>query len=670
MITVSKYKTLLFVTSALLVTSCSDFLDQKGDTDYSASEVYESTSQTELRVNNLYGALTSDRTYAQDLAVTFCNNTDIECVDGMYSNKDGRRDNLATYRGWGNYYNSSLLADSKNYDMYNELFGITESANLTINGILDSKLYQSGSDEDKATMGAYLGEALTLRAVAFRDLIRLYGDVPANFSPTKDDLSNGYLPKTNRDVILDSLISDLTNAAELLPWVGENGYTAEHVTKGFALGLKAQLALMRAGWAIREGDMNTIYNGQFAGQYESEANADANFPTQRPVQSIRDKYYKIAAEACAEVINGKKHNLATSFAEYWKNVDSLVIDPSYESLFEIPFGLNKSGELGYSVGIRLEYQTGYENGVVQPDGYGYTNSTGHMSLTAKLLYDYESQDTRRNVTCGSISIRSTAGSNNAKHGRRLDQYIGNKPFGVPCGKWDPRKMSEQWRQVNLNASGKFGYGINYVMMRYSQVLLMYAEAVNEMENDGVAYAGPMTKNAALNTIRQRAGVSDVTTTDYTDFFTAIVNEDELEFAGEGVRKYDLVRWNLLCSKIKETRTITLNREQTNTAGTDVKWDPKVAIWQQSGNANYIDEARISYGKYYTEYAQSDPKQGNSWKTSFGSADTDQDANANYYCGGLVGCPTNTPTVKNRYLLPLANQTVSASGGVLKNSYGY
>ena len=74
--------------------------------------------------------------------------------------------------------------------------------------------------------------------MVYFDLIKHYGDVPMKMESTKSDGSNLYLEKTDRDVIMDSLLVDLQEAAELLPWVGEAGYTSEHCTKGFAYGLE------------------------------------------------------------------------------------------------------------------------------------------------------------------------------------------------------------------------------------------------------------------------------------------------------------------------------------------------------------------------------------------------------------------------------------------------
>lgn len=649
---------------AMGMTSCSDFLDQKAATDLSAQEVYENTSMTELRINSLYGALTTDRTYGQDLAVTFCNNTDIECVNGL---KTDGNNTEATYRGWGNYYNNTLLADSKNYDMYNELFGITENANLTIQGIKNSKILANGSLADQKMMKGYLGEAYTMRAIAFFNLIRLYGDVPVNFEVTKDDLSNVSTAKVNRDVIMDKLIEDLTEAEELVPWVGDNGYTTERITRGYVLGLKAQIALTRAGWSIREKDMGE--------EYESEANADAVYPTQRPVKEIRNKYYQIAAEALAKVIRDGKHSLNPDFANLWYNVNQRTLDPSHENMFEIPFGLNKSGELGYSIGVPMKHQTAE---------LGYKNSSSHMNLTAKLIYDYGKCDTRRNVTCALLYLNSTAGDNQTKSGTRKELFIGNKPFGIPCGKWDPRMMAEDWKKVNLSAEGKFGYGINYIMMRYSHVLLMYAEALNELENEGIVLEDmPMSKYEALRLVRARAirakegesyGSNDpnkFNNANYADFFKAIVDENELEFAGEGVRKYELIRWNLLCSKINETRVSTqMGINQNN----NVEWDGKVNfMYVANSNNNIIDINTYTIGLQNETGVVPEKGSYNENKTFCGKdkngvISEDNKIDAQHYCAGLIGGPGIRVAVKNRHLIPLSNQALTAAG--ISNSYGY
>ncbi|MCH5716642.1 RagB/SusD family nutrient uptake outer membrane protein [Niabella hibiscisoli] len=89
------------------------------------------------------------------------------------------------------------------------------------------------------------GEALTLRAQFYFELIRNWGDVPASFIPSIDQ-PNLFLEKTDRDVIYDSLIADLKRAEDLVPWRTEVS-SDERITKGAVKALRARLALYSGG---------------------------------------------------------------------------------------------------------------------------------------------------------------------------------------------------------------------------------------------------------------------------------------------------------------------------------------------------------------------------------------------------------------------------------------
>lgn len=648
-------KIYLFATLALgamTFSSCNDFLDQKSETELSGENVYNNEYFTSLRINNLYGKLTTDRTYSQDMSVTFGNNTDVECVDGTGTNY-----NAASYRGWGNYFNASFANDTKSYNMWNEFYGIIEQCNLCIDGIENSELYKSGS----RAMKYYLGEAYTLRAMIYLDLVRLWGDVPLKLEKSQDDLSNVFLPKTDRDIILDQMIADLDNVIdnEMLPWAGEHGYTTEHVNLGYALGLQGQICMTRAGYAIREAAKDG---------YETARNYSDNvYPTQRPAKADRDKYYEKALDAFNKIIASGRHKMEPSFHNYWYTMNQRQY--SNETIFEIPMGLNESGEIGYSLGVRLNQQT---------STYGYTNSTGHMNMTAKLFYDYGKNDTRRAQTCVFYQIRSTAGSNTTKSGTEKDNFIGNAPFAIACGKWDPRMMTEEWLQINKNAEGKFGYGINFIKLRYPHVLLLYAECLNELAGpDATSYNGKsysLSPRDALLMVRERAYAGNeaeaqdyvMSIIDKDAFFKALVDENALELAGESVRKWDLIRWNLLADKILETRYATITKEQVTPEGNTVQWDAKVAYNYLDAAKNLIDDSSWTWGENRTSkgsYAE--------LKSTFGTEKADQTTNAMNYCGGLVGIEGGEqPEVKNLYLLPIPAMTISSANGYLQNSYGY
>ena len=154
-------------------------------------------------------------------------------------------------------------------------------------------------------MQHYLGEARTIRAMVYFDLLRVFGDIPLKLEPTKSDLSNAYIGKTDRDSIMDVLMDDLDKAIDELPWAGQSSYTTEHATKGYAHALLAQMALTRAGYAIRE----SAKSG-----YETASYSDPTYPTQRPDAATRKALYERALKHLTAVINSGVHQLNPSIS--------------------------------------------------------------------------------------------------------------------------------------------------------------------------------------------------------------------------------------------------------------------------------------------------------------------------------------------------------------------
>ena len=94
-------------------------------------------------------------------------------------------------------------------------------------------------------MGQLLGEALTLRAVYYADLLKAWGDVVARFEPVSSETM--YLAKSSRDVIYKQLIADLEEAAELVAWPNASNdrtSTTEGINKAFVKAFRARLCLV------------------------------------------------------------------------------------------------------------------------------------------------------------------------------------------------------------------------------------------------------------------------------------------------------------------------------------------------------------------------------------------------------------------------------------------
>lgn len=650
-------KKIYFLTVAaagmLILGSCSDFLDQQSESELTTEAVYENVYYTGQQINKIYGQLTNDRTYSQDFAFIYNSGSDIELVDGLGDNAYTG----TSERGALNYCPStawSKLANSWTY-MYN----VVEQANLAIDGIRNSSI----SDDDD--MKEYLGEALTLRAMTYFDILRTWGDVPMKLEPTQSDLSNAYLGKTDRDVIMDTLMINLEEAIDYLPWASTS-WTTEHVSKGYAHALLAQIALTRAGYCIRE----SAKSG-----YETASYSDATYPTQRPDASTRKALYEKALEHLSAVITDGPHSLNPSFENEWELINKLELDQAYyENLFEIPMLLNVSGELGYTVGVRM-------NGTTSE--YGYSNSSGKMKVTAPYFYSFQDGDARRDITVSPMQIAET-------NNQTMEELLGNAPFGLYIGKWDPRKMSDEWLSQNLNATAKHMTGINVVKIRYSQVLLWYAEVMNELAGPDGSYSGSagITAREALAQVHNRA-FNDASSSeasaaanyvaslssDKDSFFDAIIDENAWELAGEGARKYDLIRWNLLVEKTQQFKKDYL--EGLNNGD-----------WPKTVYFNYSNAAKTKLDMSSVTWTTEEANAANSsgYDGSKGWVGTVNDTQVNTNLPSLFnGLYTTTVTangddtysisfsdvtVKNRYLMPLGETTISDSNGTLSNSYGF
>ena len=630
------YKIFLLGLGLTALSSCSDFLDQTSPSELDNKATFDNAYYAELALNKVYGSLTQDQTYSNFLPIIAGTNTDCELIDGLGADAS----NTSSERGNMNYNTNPGWAQlSKVWDA---MYGVIENANLVVNGIDNSQLLQEGG-KTRLSMMRFRAEAVTLRAMVYFDLIRLFGDIPFKTEPSNSDLSNVYIGKTDRDDIMDALIPELEEAITYLPWAGEEGYTTEHVNKGYAHALLANIALTRAGYAIREQAKEGYINGD---------NSDDTYPTQRCSDAERTELYQLAEKHLSAVITSGKHELNPSVEEYWRLMNISQLDKTYqENLFEIPMGLNKSGELGYTIGYRINGASS----LFGPKG----NSSGKLKLTAPYYLSFSEGDVRRNLTCA-ISQLSTD-----KNTKVFKEYmLGNSPFGIYCGKWDYRKMMEnsEWHAAVLASDQKVCSGINVVKMRYAQVLLMYAEVVNELRGkNATAQACTLTATAALKKVHDRA-FTDATKRDAAwnalmqkDFFEAIVDENAWELAGEGVRKFDLIRWNLLSKKIDEFKKGYENAVYNGT------YPQYVNYKYREDNPMYIDMNSLVFGsKKGGEYEN---------KSFFGAETTDKTQKNLKINLPSISRGLNA-TVKNRYLLPIASTTISTSNGKLHNSYGY
>jgi hypothetical protein len=223
-------------------TACEDdLLETETKSSYTTDVVFSNPAFTLNALYGIYSLMTLDEMYSQKIPFYASLNSDIEVVafgTGDYAD-NGRR-------GIGNY-----LATPGNNEIarpWNALYRAIERANILIEEVPKSPVMEGDDEEAKRKMWTYYGEALTLRALFYFDLVRLWGDVPFKVEPTQPDGSNFFLGKTDRDVILESIIKDLQEAEQYVPWIDRSDAgTPERISKGFVKGLMARVALHRGG---------------------------------------------------------------------------------------------------------------------------------------------------------------------------------------------------------------------------------------------------------------------------------------------------------------------------------------------------------------------------------------------------------------------------------------
>jgi hypothetical protein len=499
---------------------CKKYLTVEPVSQIGITEAFSSVSNAYNTVLGAYDDLQGDNGYGIRINLYYPFDSDEGMVTGAIDN--GRR-------GIGRY--QLLLSNSELRNPFIQLNRGLEKANLCIEQIPKMDLYKNGSESEKKELRRLHGEVLTLRAQYLFELIRNWGDVPASFVPAYT-LSELFIPASNRDSTYDHLIADLAIAKDLVPWRTEVPRN-ERITKGAVKALRAKLALFRGGYSLRSESKVMERRADFL------------------------KYYTIARDECAEIMAKRdQHTLNPNFENIWRNVASFTYDPFGEIIFEVGAGggnANSDSRMGQYSGTSVNASSRYGGG------------GGGVQMLPILFYAYDSIDTRRDVSVPIYQINA----NNTKSHRALT--------AITDGKY-----RRDWRVPALPGPA-LNLSFNWSLIRMADVLLMFAESVNEINNGPNAQA-----IAALEEVRKRGFRGNesrigVTPADKAGFFNAVVNERYLEFAGEGIRKYDLIRWNLLASKVApQTGEIRVKLRQLRDAAGPYSNVPLYIYWKNNG----------------------------------------------------------------------------------------
>ena len=473
----------------------------------STADTFSTVSGATSAVLGAYDPLSGDNTYGTRLSMYYPYDTD-ELIGSSGTFDTGRR-GIARYNAFAS--NTEII------NPWNNLYQGVERANICVKNIPLMPQYDSGSAADTAAVHRLYGEALTLRAQYYYELIRNWGDVPAQLTPSSYD-QNLSLPNSDRNQTLTQLIADLGVAEKLVPWRTGVDVPNERITKGGVKALRARLCLQRGGYAL--------------------------FGNAMVRQPDYQDYYRIARQECLELMNQRQqHTLNPSFSDLWLGVNQQRHDAYNEIMFEV--GMAGSTATGDS-------KLGYYNGPRLQASPIYGSTQGAITVVPTYFYAFDSLDVRRDVTIAPYQFASGA----------------NVRSGVALNTIYDGKFRRDWHVPALPGTNNY-LGYNWPIIRFADVLLMFAETDNELN-------GPTPEAlAALLEVRTRgfggdaaAAAAGLNTGSQADMFNAIVNERLLEFGSEGVRKYDLLRWNLLADKLATTKA-SLALLQAGTAPYDM-----------------------------------------------------------------------------------------------------
>lgn len=589
---------------------------------------------------------------------------------------------------------------------WQNLYKVAARANLIMEAISKKPDYQQAVTSGTPNAWSHLyGEAAVFRAYAYHNLIRYFGDVPHFKEAIYSTLQVENAALTSRDEIYDFEIAELQRVAPLMYRIGEGGINAERFSRTFAEGLIGKMALFAGGYSLRRTDFD--YGAVTFDQIGGEK-WNAKYVRRKDYK----KYYEIAKVALKACIDNP-------------GSATLIINDPRGAGFNNPFQYNFQYNMGLTGAPQVSPESLFEVGETQgqfserpyafgrPSGGGSKNaypnkSYGQSRMHASFYYgDYDPKDLRRDVTA-----TVTANSGNASE-RIISFAPGSRDLGgLPNNKWDESRMPKPYIASQRQS------GVNWTQMRMADVILMLAEVYAELGEEGLA-------KEELRKVRSRAFSAADRVVHVTTYIAAlsgnslkeaIQQERKLEFAGEGLRRYDLIRTGKMPEKIKQVKDAQMamvNGLKTNgyytfpngmtisnfiyvkavnvaslgmskmltiqcdVEETDPTYPVKCPGWRgnsdawtslgftaSSGNRNLAIKGLYRYIDPNGAEAASLIADGYV-KTDWGSKIvqyTDQ-YTTNIFKGYNDGDPP-------RYLLPLNSETIAQSGGLITNGYGF
>ncbi len=441
------------------------------------------------------------------------------------------------------------IAGGSNASFSADLLRVLQDWTAYYQGIYSANTFLENVDKNTTLEPALIermkAEARFIRAYQYSQLINWFGDVPLLTTVVTPEEAN-VASRTPKAEVLQFILDELDAAAQVLPKKEDYGSDDRgRITKGAAKALKARVLL-----------------------YQGDRMADV-------------------AAICEDLMNDQATN---GTYELHPSYSELFSDPTKEYNSEVIFDLEyvpavrSYDEVGRAIPISAGAINGENyhaptqelvdnyimlNGkAIDEAGSGYDENNPYVNrdprLTATIVYD-QYQWTNSDGSTQVIYIKPGTDPNPSKP----NEYGSGShtPTGYYWRKyWDPSAVSNQ-------------YNVNLILIRWADVLMMYAEA-----KDALGQMDATVWDKTIKLIRERAGFTDPGALDYpsaADMTNLIRSERRSEFALESLRIDDIRRW-----KIAET--------VMNGWIHGPKWDPT------SPDNNYIrvTERRFDPAKHY------------------------------------------------------------------------
>jgi hypothetical protein len=517
--TMKKFIYLILSAAAISFSSCEKFLDRKPLDASSATTFLSNQAEIEQGLNGVYASAMWNLLNNTPLLFAIESSTD------MAIKRVGNSEDLVAMGDGGPFLVNNALTTTS----WNQAYRLVQRANQQIAGMENGK-----STVPAATFNRLKAEALVLRAWGYFHLMTWFGDVPYyKAPPTVGEVLGA--KRTPVATIVADLYKDLDEAVTAFDAAGTAPVqTLGRVNKGVALGLKAKLALLIKDYRTAATATKTVIDGaqyslnpnfpnlfSLAGQ-STNAGREILFIQTYPTDVNEPQNWGPILGVPRQVTNSQSsHFPSQSLVDQFEDRSGNRIDASTTYDPANP-RLNRDRRLAWSIYIPGDTMVHFAS---------KTAALPYNNLRERTIFNIYSNIRRKfNWTTGVYN--DVTGNND---------WIGAQAAGI---QWQVSATGNiggvgyVWNKYNDSTQYTFESKVGYILMRYADILLMYAESKIELnEIDG-------TVSAAINAVRARGGQPATTLTSQAALRTLVRRERAVEFAGEGLRLFDLRRWDI------------------------------------------------------------------------------------------------------------------------------